>query len=124
MTDRLHIHGWQDPAERDGPLAVYGSDAPRVRALIAERPEWSSPLHPELPYLSGEVVWAVRYEMARTLEDVLARRTRALVVNARASIEAATTAASLMAAELGEDAAWEKQQVASFRQVAEGYMLK
>ncbi|MCI0354967.1 MAG: glycerol-3-phosphate dehydrogenase/oxidase [Acidobacteria bacterium] len=123
MTRRLRIHGWQDPAGREDGLAVYGSDAPRVSALIAERPEWSQPLHPDLPYLSGEVAWATRYEMARTVEDVLARRTRALFLNARASMEAAPAVARLMAQELGRDAVWEEQQVASFRQLAGGYVL-
>jgi glycerol-3-phosphate dehydrogenase len=124
MTQRLHIHGWQDPLESEGPFAVYGSDAARVRALVAERPEWSRPLHRDLPYRSGEVVWAVRYEMARTVEDVLARRTRALFLNARAGMEAAPDAAHLMAQEMGKDAAWEQEQVDSFRQVAESYVLK
>ncbi|MGH9556297.1 MAG: glycerol-3-phosphate dehydrogenase/oxidase [Terriglobales bacterium] len=124
MTERLHIHGWRDGGHIQDSLAVYGSDAPRVRALIAERPEWSQPLHPHLPCRSGEVVWAVRYEMARTVEDVLARRTRALFLNARASIEAAPAVAGLMAQELGRDAVWEEQQVGSFSQVAEGYVLR
>ncbi len=124
MTRRLHIHGWHDAAEREGPLAVYGSDASRLRELIAERPEWSAPLHPDLPYQCGEVVWAVRYEMARTVEDVLARRTRALFLKARASMEAAAKAAGLMASELGQDASWEQRQVESFHKVAEGYVLK
>ncbi len=124
MTRRLHIHGWLDTPERQDGLAVYGSDAPRLRALMAGRPEWGRPLHLDLPYLSGEVVWAVRYEMARTVEDVLARRTRALFLNARASIEATTAVAGLMAPELGKDAAWEQEQVQAFRQVAEGYVLR
>ncbi|MGH9532480.1 MAG: glycerol-3-phosphate dehydrogenase/oxidase [Terriglobales bacterium] len=124
MTKRLHLHGWQDGERRGDGLAVYGSDAPRVRALTSERPEWSQPLHPELPYPCGEVVWATRYEMARTVEDVLARRTRALFLNARASMEAAPAAASLMAQELGRDAAWEGQQVTYFRQLADGYVLR
>ncbi len=124
MTRRLHIHGWQDGTENRDELAVYGSDAPRVRALIGERPEWSAPLHPHLPYLCGEVVWATRYEMARTVEDVLARRTRALFLNARASMEVAPCAASLMAQELGRDRPWEEQQVRVFRGLAEGYVLK
>jgi glycerol-3-phosphate dehydrogenase len=124
MTERLHIHGWQDGEKCGDGLAIYGSDAPRVRALISERPEWGKPLHPALPYLCGEVTWATRYEMARTVEDVLARRTRALFLNARAAIEAAPQAASLMGQELRRDAAWEGQQVESFRQLAAGYVLK
>jgi len=124
MTERLHIHGWQGGDKCADGLAMYGSDAPRVRALISERPAWSKPLHLALPYLCGEVIWATRYEMARTVEDVLARRTRALFLNARAAIEAAPLAASLMGQELGRDAVWEGQQVESFRQLAAGYVLQ
>ena len=69
------------------------------------------------------MVWAVRREMARTVEDVLARRTRALLLDARASIEIAPIAAALMARELGRDAAWEQDQVAAYRDLAEGYVL-
>ncbi|HWG85283.1 MAG TPA: glycerol-3-phosphate dehydrogenase C-terminal domain-containing protein, partial [Deinococcales bacterium] len=82
------------------------------------------PLHSRLPYTRGEVVWAARHEMARTLEDALGRRTRALVLDARASLEAAPAAASLMAAELGRDAAWEREQVRAYGELVAGYLLK
>jgi glycerol-3-phosphate dehydrogenase len=78
--------------------------------------------HPELPYIGAEVVWAVRAEMARTVEDVLARRTRALLLGARASIEAAPRVAELMARELKRDGDWQKQTVRNFKQVAQGYV--
>ena len=81
------------------------------------------PLHPALPYQCGEVVWHARHEMARTVEDVLARRTRALLLNARAAIEAAPVVARLLAAELQRDAAWEQAQVASFTALARGYVF-
>ena len=69
------------------------------------------------------MVWAARHEMARTVEDVLARRTRALLLDARASAEAAPDVARLLAAELGRDAAWERRQVEAYRAVARGYWL-
>ena len=71
-----------------------------------------------------EVVWAVREEMARTVEDVLARRTRALLLGARASIEAAPGVAELMARELGTDEAWKKKAVEDYEKVARGYVLQ
>ena len=95
---------------------------PRCRALIAEHPDWERPLHPRLPYRAGEVVWAARHEAARAVEDVLARRTRALFLDARASIEAAPTVAALLAAEFDQDRAWQEAQVARFRELAAGYL--
>jgi glycerol-3-phosphate dehydrogenase len=81
-------------------------------------------LHPDLPYLAGEVVWAARNELARTVEDVLSRRTRALLLDARASIAAAPRVAELMAAELGHDASWSEAQVRAYRTLAEQYLLQ
>ena len=93
-------------------LAAYGTDAAQVRELAEEDPALAVPLHPRLPYLLAEVVWAVRREMARSLDDVLSRRTRALVLDARAAREAAPTVARFMAGELGHDEAWVEGQPA------------
>jgi glycerol-3-phosphate dehydrogenase len=71
----------------------------------------------------GEVVWGARYEMGRTVEDALARRTRALLLDARASIEAAPAVAAVLATELGRDAAWVKAQVAEYTALARRYVL-
>jgi glycerol-3-phosphate dehydrogenase len=122
-TGALKLHGWREP-ERNGAgsLAVYGSDAPDVAALCKERPEWSRPLHSALPYLAGEAVWAARHEAARCVHDVLARRTRALFLDARASIEAAGAVALLLAGELGRDAAWQVEQTARFTKLAASYL--
>ena len=76
-----------------------------------------------MPYINAEVVWAVREEMARTVEDVLSRRTRGLLLGARASIEAAPVVADLLARELGRDEAWENKAVADYKAVAQGYTL-
>ena len=122
-TRTLNIHGFHRHAERFGPLAVYGSDALHIQDLIHAEPALGEPLHAALPYCGAEVVWAARFEMARTVEDVLARRTRALFLNARAAIEMAPRAAALLARELGRDAAWEGSQVEAFRKLASGYLL-
>jgi len=124
VTDRLNIHGFQPNAARFGRLAAYGSDAPAVQKLMEADPSLSEPLHGALPYSGAEVVWAAREEMARTVEDVLARRTRALFLNARAAIEMAPRVAALMARELGRDADWEAEQVQAFNRTARGFLLE
>lgn len=123
VTASLHIHGWQEGVGAGDPWQVYGSDAPALERLLEENPTWREALHPALPYCKGEVVWAVRNEWARTVEDVLARRTRALQLDARASIAAAPAVAELMACELGKDRAWQESQVAGFCELARGYLL-
>lgn len=122
-TDTLQLHGWR-LLEHNGadPLAVYGSDAPALAGLCNERAEWAQPLHPSLPYLAGEAVWAARHEAARCVHDVLARRTRALFLDARASGEAAATVAALLGEELGRSAAWQSEQTAEFKKLAASYL--
>ena len=102
---------------------MYGSDALLLQDLIRAEPALASPLHPALSYCGAEVVWAARAEMARTVEDVLARRTRALFLNARAAIEVAPATARLLARELDRDGAWQAQQVDEFRTLAQGYLV-
>jgi glycerol-3-phosphate dehydrogenase len=121
MTRNLRIHGYE--ASATGPLAVYGSDNAEVHRIAASDPALAAPLHPTLPYTGAGVVWAARAEMARTVEDVLARRTRALSLNARAAVEMAPRVAELLARELGRDGAWAAEQVRAFAQLAEGYMV-
>jgi glycerol-3-phosphate dehydrogenase len=122
-TATLKLHGWQqDVSHGDDPLSVYGSDAAELKALRIERPNWNDRLHPSLPYRAVEVVWAARHEAARSVQDVLARRTRALFLNARASIDAAPVVASLLAVEFSRDNAWVEQQVADFRALAASYI--
>jgi glycerol-3-phosphate dehydrogenase len=120
-TANLHVHGWSD-AEDLGHLQVYGSDAAKIRALATSSPELAQQLHPALPYLAAEVIWAAREEMAVTVEDVLSRRTRALLLNAKAAIAMAPRTAQLMAAELGHDETWQQTQVSAFSELAQQYL--
>lgn len=120
-TASLKVHGWSAD-EGLGALQVYGADVAAVRSLAASSPGLGARLHPALPYLAAEVVWAVREEMARTVEDALARRTRALLLNARAAMEMAPRVAELMARELGRDGEWERGQVEAFRGLAAQYL--
>jgi glycerol-3-phosphate dehydrogenase len=123
VTRNLHIHGFHADAKQFGPLAVYGSDAYEIRKLIEREPALGEQLDPRLPYVRAEVIWAVRHEMARTVEDVLARRTRALFLNARAAREMAPSVADLMASELGWDEDTKAKQVSSFLALASNYIL-
>jgi glycerol-3-phosphate dehydrogenase len=123
VTHHLNIHGFHASSDRFGWLSGYGSDAPAVEALAEADRSLAGALHPALPYTAAEVVWAVRHEMARSVEDVLARRTRALFLNARAAVEMAPRVAGLLAAELERDAAWTAAQVASFEETARNYIL-
>ncbi|HTM32234.1 MAG TPA: glycerol-3-phosphate dehydrogenase/oxidase [Vicinamibacterales bacterium] len=124
VTRTLNIHGFHSNAERFGALSVYGSDALGIQDLMRTTPSLADALHPQLPYTGAEVVWAVRHEMARTLEDVLARRTRALFLNARAAEAMAPEAARLMAGELGWDAARQAAETAAFATLAAGYRVQ
>lgn len=99
-------------------LRIHGSDALAIEELIRERPEFAPPLHPALPIHGGHVVWAARRECARTIEDVLARRTRALFLDTAAALAMAPEVARLLALELGRDEAWQQTQLAAFREVA------
>ena len=95
-----------------------------IADLIANDPKMSERLHPELPYTKADVVWAVRNEMAMTVEDVMARRTRALFLNAHAAIQIAPAVAEIMIGELGRENAWIAEQLASFAAVAGSYLQK
>jgi glycerol-3-phosphate dehydrogenase len=123
VTRDLKLHGWLEQAGSSNGLSIYGSDAQQVKALAAAIPGGQERIHPRLPCLKAEVVWAVRQEMARTVEDVLSRRSRSLLLDARASMEAAPEVARLMAAELGRDEIWQQSQVEVYGKVARGYLL-
>ncbi len=123
VTKNLRIHGWLEHFDFHDPLRYYGCDAAFIRKLARGNPGLGEKLHPRLPYLKAEVVWAVREEMARTVEDFLARRSRSLFLDAQASIEMAPEVARLMACELKADDDWQKVQIEDYIKLAEGYML-
>jgi len=123
VTAHLNIHGFHSNAEQFGALRLYGSDAPALSQLMEADASLGEQLHPALPYIAAEVVWAAREEMARTVEDVLARRTRALFLNAKAAVAMAPLVADLLARELQHDSQWKTSQVQSFAAVARSYLL-
>lgn len=123
VTKQLSIHGAIEIPDADDPLYFYGSDKKYIEEIIQQDESMATKIHPSLNIIKAEVVWAARAEMARTVEDVLARRTRALFLDATASIEMAPVVAQLLAGVLGKDEAWQQQQVAEYTQLANGYRL-
>ncbi|HEY2081546.1 MAG TPA: glycerol-3-phosphate dehydrogenase/oxidase [Verrucomicrobiae bacterium] len=122
QTRTLKIHGHHSNASEFGTLSFYGSDAPAIRKLIADDATLSRPLDTQLSCMEAEVMWAARAEMARTVEDILARRTRALFLNAKAAIRMAPRVAEILARELGRDEKWQARQIEAFNQIARGFL--
>ncbi len=124
-TLELKIHGWtMDSTSASSEWErVYGSDLAGLQALSSEDTALDALLHPRLPFRAREVVWSARFDMARTVEDVLARRTRALFLDARAAIEAAPGVARLLARELKRSEAWRAKDLADFLELAKGYLF-
>lgn len=123
VTEDLRIHGWLKHIDKEDPLHHYGSDRIEINKLVKEDPELGKQLHPRLPYLKAEVIWAVRNEMAMTVEDVLSRRTRALLLDAKASVEMAPEVARIMAKEMGKDENWKQQQISDYENISGSYIL-
>jgi glycerol-3-phosphate dehydrogenase len=123
ITETLPLHGYKKGIDPRDHFSTYGSDVHKLKGLIRKNKTWDEKIHPRLPYFAVEVIWAVRFEMARSVEDVLARRTRSLLLDAYASMEAAKKVAHLMAKELGYSQKWEKAQVKAYEQVAKRYIL-
>jgi glycerol-3-phosphate dehydrogenase len=119
-TKHLQVHGHKENVDQHDPLYFYGSDAAAVKALVNN----DQLISKTLQIYQSQVIWAVRAEMARTVEDVLARRTRALLLDAKESIRIAPAVAEIMATALQKDAGWIDDQVAAYTQLAEGYLLK
>ncbi|MFO8113189.1 MAG: glycerol-3-phosphate dehydrogenase/oxidase [Desulfosalsimonadaceae bacterium] len=123
VSRNIHIHGYHRHAEKFGDLALYGSDAPAIKDLLYHDPALETPITPNTKTISGEVVWAVRREMARTVEDFLSRRTRTLLLDARESMKMAPAVAAIMAKELQKDDSWAAGQVEKYTALARGYLI-
>ena len=121
-TKDLPLHG--NAAAGNTAKYYYGSDETFVQQLSTSQKEFNEPLHKELPYVVADIVWAVRHEYCMTVEDALSRRTRSLLLDAAAAMEAAPLVAKWMAIELKKNATWEEDQVKLFRAVAGNYLLQ
>ncbi len=124
VTKTLRLHGYHQDASQFDEFAHYGADAPLLRDLIRSDERFDEPLHEDSEVKAGEVVWAARHEMARTVEDVLSRRTRSLLLGAQTSIAMAPRVAELMAVELSKDDAWVGNQTRAFKELAKGYLCR
>ncbi|MEY3058748.1 MAG: hypothetical protein RL000_100 [Bacteroidota bacterium] len=123
-TRKLKLHGYTNTLKYGDKFSAYGSDAELIQAMINERPELIKSIHPKYDYCHAELEFSVRNEMAMTVEDILARRSRLLFVDARAAIEAAPIVAQVMARLLKEDQHWEEEQVSTFLALANGYLAE
>lgn len=123
ITENLAIHGYIKNVDLEDHFYIYGSEAKAIKAIIKKNPELGEKLHERLEFTKAEVVWACREEMAVTLDDVLARRVRALYLDARAAEEMAPEVADIMAKELGKDENWVTKQLAEFGELVKGYYL-
>jgi glycerol-3-phosphate dehydrogenase len=122
-THHHSIHGHTSMSDHSNHLSMYGSDAAAILELIKSELALAECLHPSYEYVKAEIVWAARHEMARTIEDVLARRIRILFLDARAAIAMAPEVAQLLAIELNRDQQWIDDQLKSFVELAKGFLL-
>lgn len=121
VTKNQRIHGYTESNRTQNPRSFYGSDLAGIERMEVESAELAKPLHPEISLTAAQVVWAARYEMARTVEDVLGRRTRVLFLNVDAAVAVSRDVAVWMAKELGRDEAWIDHQVDEFKQTAKQF---
>lgn len=124
ITKDLKIHGYAQPQNLPDALSFYGADKKELTGLIAANKSWAETLSDDCNILVGQVVWAVRKEMARTVEDLLARRIRLLFIDARLASKLAPKVADIMMKELGQDEVWKENQIKSFSKLAKGYLLE
>jgi len=124
VSKNFRIHGYRQDPDLSNHMYVYGSDMAAIEMMINQDPEMAVKIHPKYGYSVAEVVWAVREEMARNVEDVLSRRVRLLYIDARAAVEAAPKVAEVMAREFGYDQKWIDLQIASFNSIADNYIIK
>lgn len=123
VTASLALHGFIKDHKIEEALTVYGSDTSAIKQLMIGQPGLAEKIHPDLPYQKALVIWAIQQEMALTVEDVLSRRTRALVLDAKAAFESAPMVAALMAKEMNRSKTWELQEVKDFLHIAEAYLI-
>lgn len=123
VTQELSIHGYHSHADEFGKLEIYGSDAVTINELLNDNPKLKEKIHPNYSTVKGEIIWAVRNEMARTVDDFLSRRTRLLLMDSKAALDSAPVVAEIMAKELGKDKKWIDIQNNQFNKIAENYIV-
>jgi glycerol-3-phosphate dehydrogenase len=121
-TNNLPIHGFKDNVDFNAPRYYYGSDEQGIQSLIRGDKTLAEKIHPLLPFIKAEIIWAVQNEMCMCVEDFLSRRTRALLLDARSAIQSSSKVAEMMAAEMNKDSTWIKNQIESFNSIAKNYL--
>lgn len=121
-TKDMKIHGYTKDIQA-GQWQFYGSDAKEIQALAKQNPSLAAKLSTKFDHIEAEVVWATTHEMARKVEDILARRMRILFLDAKEALNMAPRVAALMAQTLGKDDAWVAAEIASFKEIAAGYTI-
>lgn len=122
ITQNVNIHGYVAEMQTDD-LGLYGADAAGIRELIKVQPELNTVLHPDYKYVKGEVIWMIKNEMARNIEDVLSRRMRLLFLDAKGALMLAPAVARMMGDELLKDDQWVNEQIETFTKLVEQYLL-
>jgi glycerol-3-phosphate dehydrogenase len=122
QTRDLHIHGYKKETDFRKALYYYGTDEEGIQSIVGSDKTLAEQIHPFLPFIKAEVVWTLRNEMCMKVEDFLSRRTRALLLDAKASIESAPLVAELMAKELTKSEDWIKNEIDSFNSIAKNYL--
>ena len=122
-TETLQIHGYNTADKKENRLSVYGSDKAGIDKLESENQAFAEPLSKDTSITVAQVIWAVRNEMAQTVEDVLARRTRVLFTNSKLAVDLAPKVADIMMKELNQTEEWRIRQVEDFRELSNNYTL-
>lgn len=122
-TEHLPIHGYVPLSDERDPLRFYGADMTAINKLVADDHSLGELLVPNFPYNKAMVLWAIRSEYARRVEDVLGRRLRLLFLDVNAAIAAAPVVAQMLAGEFNKDAAWIQAELNDFAILAKGYTL-
>jgi glycerol-3-phosphate dehydrogenase len=121
-TKDLHIHGYKKETDFNKPLYYYGTDEEGIRSIVPHGKTLEEQIHPKLPFIQAEILWTVRHEMCVRVEDFLSRRTRALLLDAKASIESSPLVAEIMAKETNKNEDWIKKEIDSFNSIAKNYL--
>ncbi len=124
-TETLEIHGNlpNSKVHLKNHFYIYGSDLPKLEAFQNQHSDFKEKLHPDYNFTVGQVVWSIQNEMARTVEDILARRIRLLFLDARAAIKVAPEVAMILGKQLNKDENWINNQIKEFNELAKNYLL-
>ena len=123
ITEYLKIYGYKKNIDFNNPLYFYGSDITKIKKLIEENKELNENISKKLQINKAQIIFAIRNEFARNTYDILARRTRALFLDAKECIKIAPKVVTIIAKELEKDSAWQQQETQKFIKIAKGYLV-